>query len=36
LTAIEVDSRDQVDKMGKLALENGAIPYRERADHGGM
>jgi len=33
LIAIEVDSREQVDKIVKLALENGATRYRESADH---
>lgn len=36
LTAIEVDSREQVDKIVNLALENGATRYRESADHGWM
>lgn len=36
LTAIEVDSREQVDHIVKLALENGATRYRESADHGWM
>lgn len=36
LTAIEVESREQVDKIVKLALENGATRYRESADHGWM
>ena len=36
LTAIEVDSREQVDKIVQLALENGATRYREGADHGWM
>jgi len=34
LTAIQVDSKEQVDKIVKLALENGATRYRESADHG--
>jgi len=33
LTAIEVDSREQVDKIVKFALDNGATRYRESADH---
>jgi hypothetical protein len=36
LTAIEVESREQVNKIVKLALENGATRYRESADHGWM
>lgn len=36
LTAIEVDSKEQVDKIVKLALENGGTRYRESADHGWM
>lgn len=36
LTAMEVDSREQVDKVVKLALENGAKRYRESIDHGWM
>lgn len=36
LTAIEVDSREQVDQVVKLALENGAKRYRDSADHGWM
>ncbi len=36
LIAIEVDSREQVDEIIKLALENGATRYRESADHGWM
>jgi predicted lactoylglutathione lyase len=36
LTAIQVDSREQVDKIVKLALENGATRYQESADHGWM
>ncbi|HRE64798.1 MAG TPA: glyoxalase/bleomycin resistance/extradiol dioxygenase family protein [Ferruginibacter sp.] len=36
LTAIEVDSREQVNNIVKLALENGATRYRESADHGWM
>lgn len=36
LTAIEVESREQVDNIVNLALENGATRYREGADHGWM
>jgi len=36
LTAIEVESKEQVDKIVKLALENGGTRYRESADHGWM
>ena len=36
LTAIELDSKEQVDEIVKLALENGATRYRESADHGWM
>ena len=36
LTAIQVDSREQVDEIVRLALENGATRYRESADHGWM
>lgn len=36
LTAIEVDSRELVNKIVKLALENGATRYRESADYGWM
>jgi uncharacterized protein len=36
LNALEVDSREQVDKIVKLALENGATRYRESQDHGWM
>ena len=36
LTALEVESREQVDKIVHLALENGATRYRESADHGWM
>ena len=34
--AIEVDSREQVDKIVRLALENGGTRYRDKADHGWM
>ncbi len=36
LTAIQVDSKNEVDRIVKLALENGATRYRESADHGWM
>jgi predicted lactoylglutathione lyase len=36
LTAIEVDSREEVDRIVNLALENGATRYRESTDHGWM
>ncbi|MFN4122286.1 MAG: VOC family protein [Flavobacteriales bacterium] len=36
LTAIQVDSREDVDRIVKLALENGGTHYRESADHGWM
>jgi uncharacterized protein len=36
LTAIEVDSKEQVDTIVNLAFENGATRYRESADHGWM
>jgi predicted lactoylglutathione lyase len=36
LTAIQVESRAQVDKIVNLAFENGAKRYRESADHGWM
>ncbi len=36
LIAIQVDSREQVDNIVKLALENGATRYRESADYGWM
>jgi predicted lactoylglutathione lyase len=36
LTAIQVHSREQVDKVVKLALENGGTRYRDSADHGWM
>lgn len=36
LTAIQVDSREEVDRIVKLALENGGTRYRESADHGWM
>jgi uncharacterized protein YndB with AHSA1/START domain len=36
LTAIQVDSREQVDEIVSLALKNGAKRYRESVDHGWM
>ena len=36
LNAIEVDSREKVDEIVKIALENGGIRYRESTDHGWM
>jgi predicted lactoylglutathione lyase len=36
LTALEVDSREDVDRIVHLAIENGATRYRESADHGWM
>ena len=36
LTAIQVDSRKDVDRIVKIALENGGTRYRESADHGWM
>lgn len=36
ILAIEVSNRQSVDRMVKLALENGATRYREKADHGWM
>jgi uncharacterized protein len=36
LTAIEVESREQVDEMVKRALDNGGTRYREGLDHGWM
>jgi predicted lactoylglutathione lyase len=36
LTAIEVESREEVDNIVNLALANGATRYREGADHGWM
>lgn len=36
LTAIQVESREEVDRIVKLALENGGTRYREAADHGWM
>ena len=36
LTAIQVDNREDVDRIVKLALENGGSRYRESVDHGWM
>ena len=36
LTALEVESREQVDTIVQLALQNGATRYRDSADHGWM
>jgi predicted lactoylglutathione lyase len=36
LIAIEVDSKQKVDEVVKLALQNGGTSYREAADHGWM
>ena len=36
LLAIEVESREKVDEVVKLALENGGSRYGEAADHGWM
>ncbi len=36
LIAIEVESREKVDEIVTLALENGANRYRESEDHGWM
>ncbi|MBK8622443.1 MAG: VOC family protein [Saprospiraceae bacterium] len=36
LSAIEVDSREDVDNMVSLAMQHGATRYRENADHGWM
>jgi hypothetical protein len=36
LTAIEVDNREQVDSIVRLALQNGATRYKESSDHGWM
>jgi predicted lactoylglutathione lyase len=36
LIAIEVDSKEKVDEMIQLALENGGSRYRDSADHGWM
>ncbi|MCU0384006.1 MAG: glyoxalase/bleomycin resistance/extradiol dioxygenase family protein [Cyclobacteriaceae bacterium] len=36
LLAIEVESKDKVDQLIKLALENGATRYKNAVDHGWM
>ncbi|MES2838040.1 MAG: VOC family protein [Bacteroidota bacterium] len=36
LIAIEVDSKQKVDEIVQLALQNGGTRYREAADHGWM
>lgn len=36
LFAIEVESRDKVDELVSLALQNGGSSFREKADHGWM
>lgn len=36
LIAVEVESRDKVDEITRLALENGGTRYKEAADHGWM
>lgn len=36
LIAIQVESKEQVDNIVKLALENGATRYKESVDHGWM
>lgn len=36
LTAIEVESREMVDKIISVALKNGGQRYRESTDHGWM
>lgn len=36
LLAVEVESRELVDQTVKIAIENGAMRYREGADHGWM
>lgn len=36
LIAIEVESRQKVDEIVRLAIENGGSRYREAADHGWM
>ena len=36
LLAVEVDSKDDVNKIVQLALDNGATRYKEPADHGWM
>ena len=36
LIAIEVETKEKVDQLVSLAFENGAIRYRDSADHGWM
>ena len=36
LIAVEVESREKVDEIVRLALENGGSRYKESADHGWM
>lgn len=36
ILAIEVASRDEVDRVVKSALDNGAVRYKESTDHGWM
>jgi predicted lactoylglutathione lyase len=36
LIAIEVESRERVDEIVRLALQHGGSRYREKADHGWM
>lgn len=36
LSAVEVESREQVDFIVKLALENGGTRYKQATDHGWM
>ncbi|HEY8404720.1 MAG TPA: VOC family protein [Flavobacteriales bacterium] len=36
LLCIEVESKERVDEIVRLALENGATRYREAEDHGWM
>ena len=36
LIAVQVESREKVDKIVRLALENGGSRYKESADYGWM
>ncbi|MEW6006438.1 MAG: hypothetical protein AB1695_14135 [Stygiobacter sp.] len=36
LTALQVNSQEEIDRIIKLALENGAAQYKESLDHGWM
>lgn len=36
INAIEVESREKVDELVKLAMDNGATRYRKAEDHGWM